>query len=64
MMFNELTFGLYCCITAKFGERKNIVLKCFDVDVGHVRYLGCPLLGGFIVYMFFNLKQDPNFFEL
>lgn len=36
MMFNELTFGLYCCISAKFGERKKIVLKYFDVDVGHV----------------------------
>lgn len=51
MMFNELTFGLYCCISAKFGERKKIVLKYFDVDVGHVHYLVCPLLGGFLVYI-------------
>ena len=35
-LFDEPVFVLHCCITAKFGERKNSLLKYFDIYVGHI----------------------------
>ena len=42
------------------GNLKNIFLsgtKCFVRYSWHVRYLGCPLLGGFTVEQFLFLKK-------
>ena len=35
-MFDKPVFVLYWCITAKFGQTKNSLLKYLGVHVGHI----------------------------
>ena len=35
-MFDDPVVFLYSCITAKFGETENSLLRYFDVYVGHI----------------------------